>query len=130
MFRLTRSRSALILLMDRHAHKPKFFAFGLTPLGIISIGVVPMGVFSIGVVPMGVFSLGTVAMGVISAGAVSMGGIAAGVQTMGIISIGSQGMGNVRIPLNSQPAQHQHHEMPDAEMPMQMEDIEDMESQE
>ena len=34
--------------------KPKTFAFGIAPLGIISIGIVPMGVVSIGVVPMGV----------------------------------------------------------------------------
>ena len=38
--------------------KPKKFAFGIAPLGIVSIGIVPMGVISIGVVPMGVFSFG------------------------------------------------------------------------
>ena len=40
--------------------KPKKFAFGIAPLGIVSIGIVPMGVISIGVVPMGVFSFGAV----------------------------------------------------------------------
>ena len=43
--------------------KPKKIAFGIAPLGIVSIGIVPMGVISIGVVPMGVFSFGAVAMG-------------------------------------------------------------------
>ena len=42
--------------------KPKKIAFGIAPLGIVSIGIVPMGVISIGVVPMGVFSFGTVAV--------------------------------------------------------------------
>ena len=42
--------------------KPKKIAFGIAPLGIVSIGIVPMGVISIGVVPMGVFSFGAVAV--------------------------------------------------------------------
>ena len=44
--------------------KPKKIAFGIAPLGIVSVGIVPMGVISIGVVPMGVFSFGAVAMAV------------------------------------------------------------------
>ena len=36
--------------------KPRKIAFGIAPLGIVSIGIVPMGVISIGIVPMGVFT--------------------------------------------------------------------------
>ena len=53
--------------------KPKKIAFGIAPLGIVSIGVVPMGVVSIGVVPMGVFSFGAVAMGIVNLSVVGMG---------------------------------------------------------
>lgn len=52
--------------------KPKRIAFGVAPLGIISIGIVPMGVVSIGVVPMGVISIGVVGMGVLNACVVGM----------------------------------------------------------
>ena len=64
--------------------KPKKIAFGIAPLGIISIGIVPMGVISIGVVPMGVFSFGAVAMGIVNLSVVGMGIISAGITTMGI----------------------------------------------
>ena len=64
--------------------KPKKFAFGIAPLGIVSIGIVPMGVISIGVVPMGVFSFGAVAMGIINLSVVGMGIISAGITTMGV----------------------------------------------
>ena len=64
--------------------QPKKIAFGIAPLGIISIGIVPMGVISIGVVPMGVFSFGAVAMGIINLSVVGMGIISAGITTMGI----------------------------------------------
>ena len=64
--------------------KPKKVAFGIAPLGIISIGIVPMGVISIGVVPMGVFSFGAVAMGIINLSVVGMGIISAGITTMGV----------------------------------------------
>ena len=64
--------------------KPKKIAFGIAPLGIVSIGIVPMGVISIGVVPMGVFSFGTVAMGVVNLSVVGMGIFSAGITTMGI----------------------------------------------
>ena len=64
--------------------KPKRIAFGIAPLGIVSIGIVPMGVISIGVVPMGVFSFGAVAMGIVNLSVVGMGIISAGVTTMGI----------------------------------------------
>ena len=64
--------------------KPKKIAFGIAPLGIVSIGIVPMGVISIGVVPMGVFSFGAVAMGIINLSVVGMGIISAGVTTMGV----------------------------------------------
>ena len=63
---------------------PKKFAFGIAPLGIVSIGIVPMGVISIGVVPMGVFSVGAVAMGIINLSVVGMGIISAGITTMGL----------------------------------------------
>ena len=53
--------------------KPKKIAFGIAPLGIISVGIVPMGVISIGVVPMGVFSFGAVAMGIVNLSVVGMG---------------------------------------------------------
>ena len=53
--------------------KPKKIAFGIAPLGIVSIGIVPMGVISIGVVPMGVFSFGAVAMGIVNLSVVGMG---------------------------------------------------------
>ena len=64
--------------------KPKKIAFGIAPLGIVSVGIVPMGVISIGVVPMGVFSFGAVAMGIVNLSVVGMGIISAGVTTMGI----------------------------------------------
>tara|TARA_B100000212_G_scaffold325941_1_gene288023 strand:- start:450 stop:878 length:429 start_codon:yes stop_codon:yes gene_type:complete len=64
--------------------KPKKVAFGIAPLGIISIGIVPMGVVSIGVVPMGVFSFGAVAMGIINLSIVGMGIISSGITTMGV----------------------------------------------
>ena len=64
--------------------KPRKIAFGIAPLGIVSIGIVPMGVISIGVVPMGVFSFGAVAMGIVNLSVVGMGIISAGVTTMGI----------------------------------------------
>ena len=64
--------------------KPKKIAFGIAPLGIISIGIVPMGVISIGIVPMGVFSFGAVAMGIINLSIVGMGIISSGVTTMGV----------------------------------------------
>ena len=62
--------------------KPKKIAFGIAPLGIVSIGIVPMGVISIGVVPMGVFSFGAVAMGIVNLSVVGMGIISAGITTM------------------------------------------------
>ena len=65
--------------------KPKKFAFGIAPLGIVSIGIVPMGVISIGVVPMGVFSFGAVAMGIVNLSVVGMGIISAGITTMGVL---------------------------------------------
>ena len=64
--------------------KPKQFAFGIAPLGIVSIGIVPMGVISIGVVPMGVLSCGAVAMGIVNFSVVGMGIISAGITTMGL----------------------------------------------
>ena len=64
--------------------KPKKFAFGIAPLGIVSIGIVPMGVISIGVVPMGVFSFGAVAMGIVNLSVVGMGIFSAGITTMGL----------------------------------------------
>ncbi len=64
--------------------KPKKIAFGIAPLGIISIGIVPMGVISIGVVPMGVLSFGAVAMGIINLSIVGMGIISSGITTMGV----------------------------------------------
>ena len=64
--------------------KPKKIAFGIAPLGIVSIGIVPMGVISIGVVPMGVFSVGAVAMGIINLSVVGMGIISSGITTMGV----------------------------------------------
>ena len=64
---------------------PKKFAFGIAPLGIVSIGIVPMGVVSIGIVPMGVFSFGAVAMGIINLSIVGMGIISSGITTMGVL---------------------------------------------
>ena len=63
---------------------PKKIAFGISPLGFISIGIVPMGVISIGIVPMGIVSLGVVGMGILNASFVGMGIISAGITTMGI----------------------------------------------
>ena len=63
---------------------PKKIAFGIAPLGIISVGIVPMGVISIGVVPMGVFSFGAVAMGIVNLSIVGMGIISSGITTMGV----------------------------------------------
>ena len=64
--------------------KPKKIAFGIAPLGFISIGIVPMGIVSIGIVPMGVVSIGAVAMGVVNASIVGMGIFSAGITTMGL----------------------------------------------
>ena len=64
--------------------KPKKIAFGIAPLGFISIGIVPMGIISIGIVPMGVVSIGAVAMGVFNASIVGMGILSAGITTMGL----------------------------------------------
>ena len=64
--------------------KPKKIAFGIAPLGFLSIGIVPMGIISIGIVPMGVVSIGVVAMGVINASIVGMGIFSAGITTMGL----------------------------------------------
>ncbi len=64
--------------------KPKKIAFGIAPLGLISIGIVPMGIITIGIVPMGVVSLGVVAMGVVNASIVGMGIFSAGITTMGL----------------------------------------------
>ena len=75
--------------------KPKRIAFGIAPLGIISIGIVPMGVVSIGIVPMGVFSFGAVAMGIVNISIVGMGIISSGIITMGLLEysprLGSSG---------------------------------------
>ena len=78
--------------------KPKKVAFGIAPLGIVSIGIVPMGVISIGVVPMGVFSFGAVAMGIVNLSVVGMGIISAGITTMGVWEYSP----------NSQNHQHNH----------------------
>ena len=64
--------------------KPKKVAFGIAPLGFISIGIVPMGIITIGIVPMGVVSIGVVAMGVVNASIVGMGIFSAGITTMGL----------------------------------------------
>ncbi len=72
--------------------KPKKIAFGIAPLGIISIGIVPMGVVSIGIVPMGVFSFGAVAMGIINLSIVGMGIISSGVTTMGVWEYSPRGV--------------------------------------
>jgi len=64
--------------------KPKKIAFGIAPLGFISIGIVPMGIITIGIVPMGVVSIGAVAMGVLNASIVGMGIFSAGITTMGL----------------------------------------------
>ena len=64
--------------------KPKKIAFGIAPLGFISIGIVPMGIITIGIVPMGVVSIGAVAMGVFNASIVGMGIFSAGITTMGL----------------------------------------------
>ncbi len=64
--------------------KPKKIAFGIAPLGFISIGIVPMGIVTIGIVPMGVVSIGIVAMGVVNASIVGMGIFSAGITTMGL----------------------------------------------
>ena len=63
---------------------PKKIAFGIAPLGYISIGIVPMGIVTIGIVPMGVVSFGVVAMGVVNASIVGMGIFSAGITTMGL----------------------------------------------
>ena len=78
--------------------KPKKIAFGIAPLGIVSVGIVPMGVISIGVVPMGVFSFGAVAMGIVNLSVVGMGIISSGITTMGLWEYSP----------NSQNHQHNH----------------------
>jgi len=73
--------------MAQCGDKPRRIAFGVAPLGIISIGIVPMGMVSIGVVPMGVISIGVVGMGVLNTAVVGMGVLVAGVHAMGIWSL-------------------------------------------
>lgn len=84
--------------MAQCGDRPRRIAFGIAPLGIVSIGIVPMGVVSIGVVPMGVVSLGVVGMGVLNACVVGMGVAVAGIHAMGIWSLtpgsGHQHSGN------------------------------------
>ncbi|MCS5693372.1 hypothetical protein NZK33_15485 [Cyanobium sp. FGCU-6] len=77
--------------MAQCGDKPRRIAFGIVPLGIVSIGIVPMGVVSIGVVPMGVISLGVVGMGVLNACVVGMGVVVAGVHAMGIWTLSPGG---------------------------------------
>ncbi|EDY39843.1 conserved hypothetical protein [Cyanobium sp. PCC 7001] len=105
--------------MAQCGEKPKRIAFGVAPLGIISIGIVPMGVVSIGVVPMGVISLGVVGMGVINACVVGMGVLVTGVTVMGVWWTGADGMGPRR--LGAPPsALHQHHHGSQAPSPPQL----------
>tara|TARA_B100000700_G_scaffold8229_1_gene8622 strand:- start:392 stop:835 length:444 start_codon:yes stop_codon:yes gene_type:complete len=80
--------------------KPKKIAFGIAPLGFISIGIVPMGIISIGIVPMGVASIGVVAMGVINASIVGMGIFSAGITTMGL-KVWSPGNSAIQQSINS-----------------------------
>jgi hypothetical protein len=77
--------------------RPKRFAIGIAPLGVVSIGIVPMGVVSIGVVPMGVFSIGAVGMGLVNLCVVGMGVLVAGVNVMGVWWAGVEGMGLKRL---------------------------------
>ena len=93
--------------MTQCGDKPKRIAFGIAPLGIVSIGIVPMGVVSIGVVPMGVISLGVVGMGVLNACVVGMGVLVAGVNVMGVWWAGIDGMGPQRLGV-APSAMHQH----------------------
>ena len=77
--------------------RPKRFAIGIAPLGVVSIGIVPMGVVSIGVVPMGVLSIGAVGMGLVNLCVVGMGVLVAGVNVMGVWWAGVEGMGLKRL---------------------------------
>ncbi|MEB3256733.1 MAG: hypothetical protein VKN83_00290 [Cyanobacteriota bacterium] len=86
--------------------KPRRFAIGIAPLGVVSIGIVPMGVVSIGVVPMGVLSIGAVGMGLVNLCVVGMGVLVAGVNVMGVWWAGVEGMGVKR--LAGGPAQGHH----------------------
>tara|TARA_B100000579_G_C22805050_1_gene842028 strand:- start:1002 stop:1409 length:408 start_codon:yes stop_codon:yes gene_type:complete len=56
-----------------YGSKPKKIAFGIAPLGYISIGTVPIGVVSLGVVAMGIVNASIVGMGIFSAGITTMG---------------------------------------------------------
>ena len=84
--------------------KPKRIAFGIAPLGFISVGIVPMGIVSIGVVPMGVVSLGVVAMGIINTSLVGMGLFSIGITTMGL-KVWSPTNPPIEKSLNTQPSQ-------------------------
>ena len=82
--------------MTPEAHcggRPRRIAFGIAPLGFVSIGVVPMGVVAIGVVPMGVLSIGAVGMGVVTGSVVGMGVVIGSVVGMGVLSAGVSTMG-------------------------------------
>lgn len=94
--------------MGQCGDKPKLFAIGIAPLGIISIGIVPMGVVSIGVVPMGVVSIGAVGMGVMNACVVGMGILVAGVNVMGVWWVGVDGMGPKRLGAAASAIHHHH----------------------
>jgi hypothetical protein len=102
--------------MGQCGDKPKRIAFGVAPLGIISIGIVPMGVVSIGVVPMGVISLGVVGMGVLNACVVGMGVVVAGVHAMGIWSL-TPGSGHRHHSIGA--AQHQPMAYPSRQVALQ-----------
>ncbi len=80
----SKSDQQLINTPSHCGGRPKTIAFGIAPLGFISIGVVPMGIVTIGIVPMGVISFGVVAMGVVNASIVGMGIFSAGITTMGL----------------------------------------------
>jgi len=103
--------------MAQCGDKPKRIAFGVAPLGIISIGIVPMGVVSIGVVPMGVISIGIVGMGVLNACVVGMGVLVAGVNVMGVWWTGVEGMGPRRLGAPSSALHQHHHGSPSQSMP-------------
>lgn len=89
--------------------KPKMLAFGIAPLGVISIGIVPMGVICIGVVPMGVIGIGLVAMGALTASIVGMGILSVGFNTMAIWTAGPLSMGFVSLGDGSLQKTHVHH---------------------
>ncbi len=104
---------------QKRIFKPKLFAIGINPMGIISIGVAPMGVICLGIIPMGVVGLGVVSMGAITASVVGMGIFSVGFNTMGVVTAGPLSMSRINLGGSKLRMPHMHHDHEILHMDMQ-----------